>query len=302
MTTAPTVYFIDDSATMREVIKIAFRRENINVLTSHDAVLALEEIERNRPDIVITDVIMPVKDGYEVCQFIKTHPELSRIPVILMSGVVNRAVAERAFAVKADELLRKPFQPQDLISRVRNLLTSKGTPKVSPAAAANASAALSSIFSMAVPVQPRSVAAPSIEQPMAAKGTGPLIAMLESPVAEKLQPQPLMSMSPAFSVVVPDVDPLLEVANVPQKPTGLTPPASIHPVTPISNSVEAVAFHVPSGTNGSAKPANSDLNRPRIEILRLEGLVKKLQAELQAEREYSKALEAHIKTLQESER
>ena len=57
---------------------------------------------------------MPVKDGYEVCQFIKTHSELSKIPVVLMSGVVNRAVAERAFAVKADELLRKPFQPQDL--------------------------------------------------------------------------------------------------------------------------------------------------------------------------------------------
>ena len=101
MATVPTVYFIDDSATMREVIKIAFRRENINVLTSHDAVLALEEIEKKRPDIVITDVIMPVKDGYEVCQFIKTHPELSKTPVVLMSGVVNRAVAERAFAVHA---------------------------------------------------------------------------------------------------------------------------------------------------------------------------------------------------------
>jgi hypothetical protein len=54
--------------------------------------------------------------------------------------------------------------------------------------------------------------------------------------------------------------------------------------------------------NGRTKSAHGELNRPRIEIMRLEGLVKKLQAELQAEREYSKALEAHIKTLQESER
>ncbi|HEX5433257.1 MAG TPA: response regulator, partial [Candidatus Angelobacter sp.] len=62
----PTIYFIDDSATMREVIKIAFRRENMDVLASHDAVAALAEIEQRRPDVVITDVIMPEKDGYEV--------------------------------------------------------------------------------------------------------------------------------------------------------------------------------------------------------------------------------------------
>src|SRR3989442_8061150 len=83
----PTIYFIDDSATMREVIKIAFRRENINVVACQDAASALNEIERARPDVVITDVIMPEKDGYEVCQHIKNHPALSKTPVILMSGV-----------------------------------------------------------------------------------------------------------------------------------------------------------------------------------------------------------------------
>ena len=86
MSTTPTVYFIDDSATMREVIKIAFRRENINVVACHDAGTALQEIEAARPDIVITDVIMPDKDGYDVCQHIKSHPELTKTPVILMSG------------------------------------------------------------------------------------------------------------------------------------------------------------------------------------------------------------------------
>src|SRR6266853_1411114 len=202
MSTIPTVYFIDDSATMREVIKIAFRRENINVVACHDAATALAEIEVARPDIVITDVIMPDKDGYDVCQHIKSHPDLAKTPVILMSGVVNRAVAEKAFAVKADELLRKPFQPQDLIARVKHLLKPNGSPAPTPAAAANAAVALSSIFSAA-------------------------------------------------------------------------PPA--------------------------AKPANlTDAGKLKLEILRLEGLVKKLQSELQAEREYSKALEAHVKTLQEA--
>src|SRR3954451_12683269 len=90
----PTVYFIDDSATMREVIKIAFRRENINVVAYNDAASALSQIELQRPDVVFTDVIMPEKDGYEVCEYIKQNQALSSIPVILMSGVVNRSVAE----------------------------------------------------------------------------------------------------------------------------------------------------------------------------------------------------------------
>src|ERR1700675_448449 len=121
----PTVYFIDDSATMREVVKIAFRRENINIITCGDAAAALAQFDQNPPDAVITDVIMPDQDGYSVCTQIKQHPEFGSVPVILMSGVVNKTVADKAVAVKADELIRKPFQPQELIARVKALLGPK---------------------------------------------------------------------------------------------------------------------------------------------------------------------------------
>ena len=123
MSAKPVVYFIDDSATMREVIKIAFRREDLDVITCHDASSAIDMMDHSAPNVVITDVIMPGRDGYEVCQYIKQHPRLRQTPVILMSGVVNKGVAERAFAVHANELIRKPFQPQDLIARVRHLLS-----------------------------------------------------------------------------------------------------------------------------------------------------------------------------------
>lgn len=130
---APTVYFIDDSATMREVIKIAFRRENIQVVTCPDAATALQQFEETPPDAVITDVIMPDKDGYEVCSHIKQHPKFAATPVILMSGIVNKSVADKAIAVKADELIRKPFQPQELITRVKGLLQPKPAAGESPA-------------------------------------------------------------------------------------------------------------------------------------------------------------------------
>src|SRR5215831_15898748 len=157
----PTVYFIDDSATMREVIKIAFRRENINVITCADAASALALFEQNRPDVVITDVIMPDQDGYSVCSQIKENPDLSETPVVLMSGVVNKSVADKAVSVKADELIRKPFQPQELINRVKALLEPK-TAAPAPAADRGATTnALSNLFAPA-PAAPRNVAPPPL--------------------------------------------------------------------------------------------------------------------------------------------
>jgi CheY-like chemotaxis protein len=288
MSTIPTVYFIDDSATMREVIKIAFRRENINVVACHDAATALAEIETARPDIVITDVIMPDKDGYDVCQHIKSHPALAKTPVILMSGVVNRAVAEKAFAVKADELLRKPFQPQDLIARVKHLLKPNGTPAPTPAAAANAAVALSSIFSAAAstPMPPRSVTPlppPPVQQRAVAAA---------APVPAPVVPLPVaVPIAPALASV-PAPTPLVAVPPVAAAPLPAAPATA--PVQPVPAQAAA--------SPAVAKPGvQQDGAKLRIEILRLEGLVKKLQSELQAEREYSRALEAHVKTLQEAE-
>jgi len=273
MSTIPTVYFIDDSATMREVIKIAFRRENINVVACHDAAAALVEIETAKPDIVITDVIMPDKDGYDVCQHIKAHPALAKTPVILMSGVVNRAVAEKAFAVKADELLRKPFQPQDLIARVKHLLKPNGVPAPTPAAAANAAVALSSIFSAAAaPIPPRSV--PAAPAPVQQRAVAAAVAA------------PAMPLPVTATAAVPTPQPVPMQTPVAAPPAQAPPPAA------------------GNGNGGSAAAKAAPMNdaaKLKIEIMRLEGLVKKLQSELQAEREYSRALEAHVKTLQEAE-
>ena len=238
----PTVYFIDDSATMREVIKIAFRKENIHVITCTDASSALAQFGEAAPDAVITDVIMPDKDGYEVCEFIKQHEQLAKIPVILMSGVVNRTVAERATAVKADDLIRKPFQPQDLITRVKNLLHPKASASQATGAAQNSdqhsARVLNNLFS-ATPT-PFGVATPL------------------APRAET----PVFASAPRPSV----------------------PPASA-PATP--------------PRPAAAPPA--EIQKLRNEIRRLELLVKKLEAELQAEHQYCAALEAHLKLQQESE-
>ncbi len=310
MSATPTIYFIDDSATMREVIKIAFRRENINVVACHDAALALAEIEKARPDIVITDVIMPGKDGYDVCQYIKSHPQLAKTPVVLMSGVVNRAVAEKAFAVRADELLRKPFQPQDLIARVKHLLKLNGAPAPAPVAAANATAALSSIFSatprpaspIAAPPASQRAAALTGEPPAAGSAPAPLRAPAPAPA-----PAPVASTAPApaaAQAAASQPAALPPTAPVTAAKPGVPSPQAIPPAMPAATPKPATA--TPAGPSAPAasvaKPVNgnNDVSKLKIEIMRLEGLIKKLQSELQAEREYSRSLETHVKSLQEA--
>jgi CheY-like chemotaxis protein len=251
----PTVYFIDDSATMREVIKIAFKKENIQVVTCPDAATAIAQFDTTTPNAVITDVIMPDKDGYEVCQFIKQHEKLAGTPVILMSGVVNRAVAEKAIAVRADELIRKPFQPQDLIARVKNLLNPKAARSSSIEAAAGelsdaprpSSQALSGLFS------PAPAPAPSPAQSFAPPAPRPMSAPVAVPAPRPVAPSPL---APAARPPVPVAAPA---------------------------------------------PASAELHKLRNEVRRLELLVKKLQAELEAEHKYCEALESHFKTQQDSE-
>src|SRR5258708_574853 len=273
---------------MREVIKIAFRRENINVVTCNDAVTALAEIEKAKPDIVISDVIMPSKDGYEVCQFIKNHPELSRTPVVLMSGIVNRAVAERAFAVKADELLRKPFQPQDLIARVRHLLSSSGIAPVPPPTINQAAMALSSISSATPPQGRQPIPGPFGPQPVPMPRPMPVVASMGAPAVAAPQAQA------AGPVPVP-ASAVREHAANGAASNGHTTNGngSNGQPAPVPAPVTAPAVHKPLTT--------VDASRLKIEILRLEGLVKKLQSELEAERQYSRALEEHVKTLQEAE-
>lgn len=258
----PTVYFIDDSATMREVIKIAFRRENINVITCADATSALGQFEQHPPDVVITDVIMPDQDGYSVCSQIKQNPQFSKTPVILMSGVVNKTVADRAVAVQADELVRKPFQPQELIGRVRSLLSAANPPALIQPEQTPATSSLDSLF------------APTQNSPRV-----PPISPV--PVSPSPTPsQPILSEAKPVESVWPRA--LAEAFFQQGAPTTHVP----SPGAPPSPRVAAPA---------------SEIHKLRAEISHLELLIKKLQTELQIERQYNQALELQVRALTQVE-
>lgn len=117
------VLVVDDSLSVRKVVERALAGRQIEVVCAASGSEALERIERDSPDIVVCDVVMPDRDGYEICEFIKQHPRLSHTPVLLMSGIVNDDVRARAARVQSAGVLAKPFAADDLVRRLDSLLS-----------------------------------------------------------------------------------------------------------------------------------------------------------------------------------
>ena len=133
----PKVLVVDDSLSVRKVVQRALESRRIEVLSAASGSEALEQIGREAPDLIVCDVIMPDMDGYQICDFVKKHETLGHTPVLLISGIVNGTVLERAAKVRSDDVMRKPFAADELLQRIESLLAAQSRP---PAVAAPASA------------------------------------------------------------------------------------------------------------------------------------------------------------------
>src|SRR5687768_17190546 len=115
----------DDSVTIQRVIELTFADEDIEVTTVGDGQLAIERLDTDPPDIVLADVDMPKRDGYEVAAYVKSRPKLAHIPVVLLTGAFEPIDQARAAAAGSSDVLAKPFEPQMVINRVKELLGKK---------------------------------------------------------------------------------------------------------------------------------------------------------------------------------
>jgi CheY-like chemotaxis protein len=117
-----TLLLADDSVTIQRVIELTFADEDIIVVAVSDGDQAISRIDANPPDIVLADIGMPGRNGYEVAQHVKQTPALQHIPVILLTGAFEPVDQARASEAGCDGVLAKPFEPQLVIARVRELL------------------------------------------------------------------------------------------------------------------------------------------------------------------------------------
>lgn len=118
------ILLIEDDTNLARLIEVSLRREGYRVLLAEDGVLGLETAEREHPDLVILDIMLPGLDGWEVCRRLKAA---SDIPVLMLTARVTEDDVLKGFSCGADDYLRKPFSLAELRARVASLLRRAGS-------------------------------------------------------------------------------------------------------------------------------------------------------------------------------
>ena len=117
----------DDNSNIQKMVGLALKDQGIDVVAVGNGEAAVRKISDIKPDLVLADVFMPVRNGYEVCRYVKEDEALKHIPVILLVGAFDPLDEQEAQRVGADGVLKKPFVPPDpLISMVKSALTRAG--------------------------------------------------------------------------------------------------------------------------------------------------------------------------------
>jgi CheY-like chemotaxis protein len=127
-----SILLADDSPTIQRLVTSTFADANIEIISVTNGDAAIKKFEELRPQLVLADIYMPGKNGYEVCTYIKNHPELSATPVVLLAGAFDAFDEATATQAGAAAHITKPFEPQALIDLVLSLLPD---PAVAAAAA-----------------------------------------------------------------------------------------------------------------------------------------------------------------------
>ncbi len=182
-----TLLVADDSLTVRKVIGMVLALEDFQITAVDNGIDAIARAREMRPDLVIADVLMPGRSGYEVCETLKSDPSTASTPVLLLAGNFEPFDEARARAARADAHITKPFESQAFLDRVRTLLGLPAGQPMMPARPALATQAppTTSQPSVPRPSQPMATAAP---RPASTGAFSPVAA--PRPTAGVPQPMP----------------------------------------------------------------------------------------------------------------
>ena len=117
-----TVLVVDDDPVILKLLEVNFSMEGFDVLSAVDGVDGLERIRVDRPDIVVTDIMMPRMNGIELLEAMRADPDIAAIPVILLSAKAQTDDVRAGLDAGADDYITKPFEPLELVDRVTKLL------------------------------------------------------------------------------------------------------------------------------------------------------------------------------------
>ena len=123
----PKILLIDDDVDFVEATKAVLEREPYEIIVAYEGDEGLQKARQENPDLILLDVIMPVKDGFTAAEQLKKDPQLSKIPVIMLTAFSSKGQEtsiprSRGFALETEDYIEKPVAPEELLSRVKRYL------------------------------------------------------------------------------------------------------------------------------------------------------------------------------------
>lgn len=119
------VLVVDDDPVILKLLEVNFEMEGFGVLVAHDGEEGIAVARDARPDVIVSDIMMPKVSGLELVVALKSDPETSDIPIILLSAKAQNADVRSGLDAGADDYVTKPFEPLDLVDRVNRLLEAR---------------------------------------------------------------------------------------------------------------------------------------------------------------------------------
>ena len=126
-----TILVVDDDPVILKLLEVNFEMEGFTVLVAHDGEEGIEVARQDRPDVIVSDIMMPKRSGLELVTELKGDPETSDIPIILLSAKAQNADVRTGLDSGADDYVTKPFEPLDLVDRVNRLLEARASRRTS---------------------------------------------------------------------------------------------------------------------------------------------------------------------------
>jgi len=123
---APVVLVVEDDPTILTLLEVNFEMEGFVVLTAEDGEAGFAVAKESKPDVIVSDVMMPKMSGLELVQALKADKALKRIPIVLLSAKAQGSDVRNGLESGADDYVTKPFEPLDLIDRVNAVLLRGG--------------------------------------------------------------------------------------------------------------------------------------------------------------------------------
>ena len=119
---AQKILVVEDEPDIRKLVQYNLAQDHFTVLEAEDGEQALKILKRDKPNLVILDLMLPGLSGLEVCRALRQHPETARLPILMLTAKAGEADKIIGLEMGADDYLAKPFSPREMVARVRALL------------------------------------------------------------------------------------------------------------------------------------------------------------------------------------